>query len=403
MRADVVIGAMFGDEGKGNFTSYFAGGHTNPLVIRHSGGANAGHTVVEGEIRHIFSHFGSGTLVGAPTYLSEFFTVNPLIFGKEFAELSGKGVTPETHIDVMAPISTPYDMLINQFLEDSRGVTRHGSCGVGINETYLRGITEFATKVNDITRPDFIDMVAAVRDQYVPRRLADLGIELNKDQQKLLAAPEHIEQYKKAVEFMKFNSLASDLDFLIRHKTRDTKHFIFEGSQGLLLDAESHFFPHVTRARTGTTNVIDIVRHVSSHFAEIELDVTYLIRPYMTRHGAGPFPSENRKIRYDDTTNVAGPWQGHLRFGALDIPLIAGAIWKDSSAISDNGIKFEFSYGISCCDQITSDIPFVVEDGSIHVRPLADVLHFFLDACPDYEKVYRSLGPTRRDIGLDFF
>ena len=91
-----VIGANAGDEGKGNIVSYLVSQVENPLVIRFNGGAQAGHTVVSPEgVRHVFSHFGSGTLAGAPTYLSKYFVVNPILFNREYDVLLEKGIAPE--------------------------------------------------------------------------------------------------------------------------------------------------------------------------------------------------------------------------------------------------------------------------------------------------------------------
>ena len=82
-----VIGAVYGDEGKGRLVDYLAS-LTPTLVVRHNGGAQAGHTVVTPEgLRHVFHHFGSGTFVGSPTYLSRFFIVNPLIWSQEASVL----------------------------------------------------------------------------------------------------------------------------------------------------------------------------------------------------------------------------------------------------------------------------------------------------------------------------
>ena len=83
-KAYAVIGANFGDEGKGLMTDYFCRTNDNPIDIRINGGAQAGHTVCtpEGE-RHIFSHIGAGYFAGADTYLSEFFIANPMLFVKE--------------------------------------------------------------------------------------------------------------------------------------------------------------------------------------------------------------------------------------------------------------------------------------------------------------------------------
>jgi len=81
----IVIGSNFGDEGKGLITDYFANQYPNGIVVRFNGGVQASHTVITpNSIRHMFSHFGSGTLSGLPTHLSEFFIANPIIFKKEY-------------------------------------------------------------------------------------------------------------------------------------------------------------------------------------------------------------------------------------------------------------------------------------------------------------------------------
>src|SRR5262249_48902654 len=91
---------------------------------------------------------------------------------------------------------------------------------------------------------------------------------------------------------------------------------VFEGAQGLLLDEYHRFFPHVTRSRTGLANVVDLCQAMG----DIDrLDVYYVIRPYMTRHGEGPFPSYDPDMSFPDPTNHPNPWQGTLRFGALDV------------------------------------------------------------------------------------
>jgi adenylosuccinate synthase len=94
--AHVVIGANFGDEGKGLLTDYYASklpmefGYSR-CVVRYNGGAQAGHTVVTPDKRHIFSHFGSGSLTGAATFLARDFIVNPRFFLNERAALSNYG------------------------------------------------------------------------------------------------------------------------------------------------------------------------------------------------------------------------------------------------------------------------------------------------------------------------
>lgn len=87
MRARAVIGASFGDEGKGLVTDYLCAIQGAGIVVRFNGGAQAGHTVVTPDgLRHVHHHFGSGTLWGTPTFLSQFFIVNPIAFLAELLE-----------------------------------------------------------------------------------------------------------------------------------------------------------------------------------------------------------------------------------------------------------------------------------------------------------------------------
>ena len=120
--AQVVIGAQFGDEGKGRLIdAYAAPLGSQALVIRFNGGAQAGHTVVTPEgMRHVFSHIGSGALVGAATFLSRFFVCHPMLFRKEIESLAIQGVQPDVYVDPQSPVTTPYDMMLNQIIERER-------------------------------------------------------------------------------------------------------------------------------------------------------------------------------------------------------------------------------------------------------------------------------------------
>ena len=116
----IVVGANFGDEGKGLMTDYFSSISSNSIVVRFNGGAQAGHTVVTpDDKRHVFSHFGSGTFNKVPTYLSEYFICNPTLYKKEFLELKECGIKPMVHFAHDCMFSNPFDMLINQIVESN--------------------------------------------------------------------------------------------------------------------------------------------------------------------------------------------------------------------------------------------------------------------------------------------
>ena len=127
MKAIAVIGANWGDEGKGLMTDYHS--DENTLVIRFNGGPQAGHTVHRWPLRHEFHHFGAGTLAGASTFLSKHFLNNPVLYFEELKILHAKDFEPAVFVHPDGLVTTPWDMMINQMIEEHRGTARHGSCG----------------------------------------------------------------------------------------------------------------------------------------------------------------------------------------------------------------------------------------------------------------------------------
>lgn len=134
----IIMGAGFGDEGKGLAVDYFCEKAKNPLVFRMNGGCQSGHTVERNGERIEFHHFGSGTLLGVPTYLGPRYIVNPQFFMEEYEQIKDKAPEIKVIVNSGCRMSTPFDVLINQMREISRGDNRHGSVGKGIFETIKR-------------------------------------------------------------------------------------------------------------------------------------------------------------------------------------------------------------------------------------------------------------------------
>ena len=137
MTVEAVIGANYGDEGKGLFTEYLCRSRPSPIVVLSNGGSQRGHTVnnVEKGIRHVFHHFGSGTLLGVPSVYSKTFLLNPIKYIEEKRELEKVGIKPIAFRAPSCLLQMPSDMFTNQTLEKARGQSKHGSCGWGIWET----------------------------------------------------------------------------------------------------------------------------------------------------------------------------------------------------------------------------------------------------------------------------
>lgn len=392
-KAVAVIGSNFGDEGKGLITDAYAYGlgGENTLVCRYSGGANAGHTVVTTDSRrHVFGHFGAGTLAGSPTYLSEYFIVNPFLWIREAAELKSKGFTiPKLFIDACAKITTPYEMLLNQFSESSRGTGRHGSCGVGINETVVRSDEYYRLDLYDLGKgeSEIRNQLLDIKNEWVPDRLRQLGITLTNEQSAILHNPALVDSFVEAAGAMMKNCEECDEDVF-----SDFENAIFEGSQGLLLDQDyAEYFPYVTHAKTGLHNVAIIADRAGIK----EIEAIYVSRAYMTRHGPGPFLTENSGISHEDKTNQPNPWQGNLRFGDFDYDLIVSAIVDDSSTAYSIDIKPKFA--MTCVDQVNRDKIVVVADGESMYMDFEELI---LKVCNEIgaESGIHSDGPTRMNV-----
>lgn len=336
MKVSVVIGANYGDEGKGVVTDYLAS-RSKSIVVRFNGGPQAGHTVVTPEgRRHVFHHIGAGTFAGSPTFLSKYFAVNPMFFLPEYYHLKKQfNIDPIVYIDNRAMLTTPYDIMINQALEDSRGGKRHGSCGMGFGETVERWSTEFETTMDDCTgQAKLIQILDEIRRIWVPLRCAELKIpEIDSV---LLFNDEILLNFAKDVQEMLDLVTISDLGSI-----HDGEDLVFEGAQGLMLDQGFHFYPYVTRSHTGVRNVINILKH-----AEIQTppELYYVSRTYTTRHGAGPLEYETDIPLDEDLTNLENRYQGKLRYGRHCLESLANAISTDHKSC------FDATFVLTHCD-----------------------------------------------------
>lgn len=392
-RADIVIGANFGDEGKGLVTDYLAAKYEDEtLVVRHNGGAQAGHTVTTPDgRRHVFKHFGSGSFVCAQTFLSRFFVCNPIIYLQELEKLKALGVDPYVYVDPAAPISTPYDMMINQISEEMRGKGRHGSCGVGFGETVGRSLhPDFVLHYVDLANRDSLrSTLLKIRNEWVPQRLRVLGMDhISAQWAERIGSDRILDWYlDQAQKFMAHTHLAHG------NILNSAPHIVFEGAQGLLLDQDGGYFPHVTRSHTGIRNALTLCRE-----ADIEnVDITYISRAYCTRHGAGPLPHELMGKPYEaivDETNIHNQYQGSLRFAHLDLDLLSSTIYEDLKHGQDYK-NLTFRLGISCMDQVGNDIGFINHGRFEQASP-----NIFLSKIMErgFDRLLLSYGPTRSTI-----
>jgi adenylosuccinate synthase len=344
-RLTAVIGANYGDEGKGHVVDFLSRERT--IVVRFNGGAEG--------LRHVFHHFGSATFGGMPTFLSRHFVCNPVLFRTELNEIRQKGFVPRVSVDPLSPVTTPWDMMLNQAAEAARGENRHGSCGAGINETITRGEAgaDFEFLVGDILGMDAERILRGIRDEWLPVRARELGLD------PLTVSP-WANSSELFARFLQDLRCMSEAIAVVPWSEVNTEDVVFEGAQGIGLDQGHWHFPHVTRSNTGLLNVQSLIQEAG--LENEGLKVVYVTRPYVTRHGVGPLERECTQAelgpRVVDDTNVPNPHQGTLRWAHFDLDAFDARIEFDLANVELDWV--EPWVALTCADQMDE---FTVFDG----------------------------------------
>ncbi|MCS6938974.1 MAG: adenylosuccinate synthetase [Roseiflexaceae bacterium] len=332
-RAFLTVDLGFGDAGKGTIVDWLTretGAHT---VIRYNGGPQAAHRVVTPDpqpCEHIFSQFGSGTLAGAETYLSRFMLIDPLAMTAEERHLCEVGVEDafqRTAIDEGALIITPFQRAANRLSEIARGAARHGSCGMGVGETMIDALTHGSRALRAVD----LKTVQRLREKL---RFAQ---EVNRAKLERLrpvlpdtpAVADEVAWLEDAgaVEWLVgvYGDLAPRLRIVgeeyLAALLRRTGTVIFEGAQGVLLDEWHGFHPHTTWSTTTLANAGQLLTDAGFNGSICRIGIT---RAYATRHGAGPFVTEEACLTtiLTDARNQHHPWQGSFRVGWLDFVML---------------------------------------------------------------------------------
>ena len=320
MRTIAVIGKNYGDEGKGLVAASLCSSFKKPLIIKHNGGAQAGHTVENEEkgTRFIHHQIGSGAEYGANTLFAETYYPDLYQIRKEIEEFKSifKEV-PRIYAEEGCCITTIDDILINMAIETKRGKNRHGSCGMGINECSERisaGYKITLKQIADSSDDELRNLLVNIRKEYTHKRIIELEISEQNPYYSMIFDENIL--YNFAVE-IKDNSrfielVSADISWL---KCYDG--LIFESGQGLLLDKDyTANAPHLTSSKTGITEPLKFLNKRSLGLQE----AIYVTRTYVTKHGAGPLSHEFKTSDWADLemdmTNLPNEWQGDIRYAS---------------------------------------------------------------------------------------
>jgi adenylosuccinate synthase len=326
----IVLDASLGDSGKGLVVDNLCN-EPNTIVIRFSGGFQCGHTVIRKGIKHVFSNFGSGTMRGCPTFFTEDTAININSIRREKLVLNSKGFDPVLFVHPLAKVGTPYDKIANHIFEEKN---QHGSCGLGYGQCMKRSLqTPYKLFAQDLFAPKYylkqrLNSIIQYYSNIIPcfEAIAELNYK------------EEIETFYELIESSKDFELKQMSDFWDKYDN-----FVFEGSQGILLDMDHGIFPNVTYSNTTSKNALQ--------YTIGPIETYYVTRCYQTRHGNGYMSNEDKPITLINTEeeiNVTNPWQGKFRIGELDYDLLNYAINVDRSY---NTMRVESNLVVSCCDQ----------------------------------------------------
>ena len=335
MRAHIVLDLGFGDAGKGLLTDFLARESGSKLVVRYNGGAQAAHNVVTSSgLHHTFAQFGSASLIpGVRTFLSRYVVVHPTALLVEAHVLKQKGaadVLERLRISELALLITPYHQAANRIRELLRGNQRHGSCGVGVGETVADVVLygEVPIIAGDMRNKVVLKQkLAAIRDYKYAEMKTLIGDQPLNDQ---TAEELHIfeddgllDHWISSIECFHSSKLVVP-DALLADWMAEEKTVIFEGAQGVLLDAEYGFHPYTTWSNTTAENALEILHEMAP---QAEINKVGVLRSHIVRHGPGPFPTEtNVFASHIHEHNTLDDWQGNVRYGWFDTVLARYAL-----------------------------------------------------------------------------
>jgi adenylosuccinate synthase len=334
-RAIIVADLGFGDAGKGSIIDFLARKGRVSTVVRYNGGCQAAHNVVTPDGRHhTFRQFGSGTFVsGVRTHLSRFMLVNPLEIATEaqhLMEVHCRNPYERLSVDENAVIITPFHQDVNRIRERARGDGAHGSCGMGVGETVAMSLARPDTivRAKDLKDKDLIKKKLGLIREFIKEEFADTA----HDETLFLvsgianvawSSSQLLDRWADVLfEAARHINVVSG-DYL--HQFAKEGNLLFEGAQGVLLDEWYGFHPHTTWSTTTFGNAQTLLNEID-YGGEVER--LGVLRAYYTRHGTGPFVTEDSSLTrlLPDSHNGDRGWQGVFRSGWFDFVMARYAL-----------------------------------------------------------------------------
>ncbi len=280
MPAIVLLGAQWGDEGKGKATDLL--GDKVKYVVRYQGGNNAGHTVVIGNQKYALHLLPSGILTpSCIPVIGNGVVIDPAVLLEEIRGLNERGVdTSQLKISTNAHLITPYHRTIDKVSERFLGKAKIGTTGRGIGPAYADKINRIGIRVQDLFDPSILrqKIEGALRDknQVLIKVFNRKGLEVD----------EVLREYLDYAEILR--PYVADTSLLLNKALEKGENVLLEGSQGTLLDVDHGTYPFVTSSNPTAGGA-----STGSGIGPTRISrVIGIVKAYTTRVGSGPFPTE---------------------------------------------------------------------------------------------------------------
>src|SRR5580658_4967005 len=280
MPAIVLVGAQWGDEGKGKATDLL--GDRVDYVVRYQGGNNAGHTVVIGDESYALHLLPSGVLSRhSVPVIGNGVVIDPAVLIKEIDDIEARGVSCERLlISANAHLIMPHHVSLDKVTERYLGQARIGTTGRGIGPAYADKAARMGIRVQDLFDPDILkqklDLVLREKNQVLTKVYNRRGIDADRVADEYMAHGQRLARY------------VADTGLILNDALDEGKVVLLEGAQATLLDVDHGTYPFVTSSSPTSGGAC-----VGSGLGPTRITkVVGIVKAYTTRDGAGPFPTE---------------------------------------------------------------------------------------------------------------
>ncbi len=391
-----IVGAQWGDEGKGKITDFFAG--EADYVVRFHGGNNAGHTVIVNGETYKLHLIPSGVLYDHPTsIIGNGVVIDPAALIKEIKYLQAKGVDPKLKVSDRAHIILPYHIEMDIALTQYQGNLAAGSTKRGIAPVYGDKMYRHGIRMIDLLEPEVFKEKLEKAFNFNLTIIKAFGHSSNLNKDKI---------YNEYVKFGEFLApYISDVSVDLYNSYQKGESILFEGAQGISLDVDHGVYPHTTSSNT-------VAGHISSGtgvtFGEINR-IIGVTKAYLSRVGQSPLPSELDGIEAEtlrDKGREYGTTTGRpRRVGWLDLVQVRQAVRTNGLTeivltkldILSGFEEIPVCYAYKIKNKIITEMPASLSDFR-NAKPIYKNLKGWGELTPDMiEKGFSALPQTLRD------